>query len=87
MSCVRTQHLWRCDGCGKEAWLGHGEWAEPATPRHWRQALGFVFHACSARCVERVDKAEGNGRQFIWLGAEVKRWPNMKRRAGANGAA
>lgn len=78
MTCARTWHLWRCDGCGKEQQLEHGEWAEPALPEGWFATLGWGLHACSEACRETIQtkhRAE-TGKVFIfieWREQEVAR--------------
>lgn len=76
MSCVRTLHTWRCDGCGAEKKLAHGEWAEPRIPAGWAQVIGYGLHACSVECREKVDNAHADesDRRFLWRDPET---PNL----------
>ncbi len=74
MSCPKSWHLWRCDGCGKEEQREHGEWAEPAIPSGWRATLGWGVHACSAACQDSIQakhQAE-TGKLYLFLDADER---------------
>jgi hypothetical protein len=69
MTCVRTWHAWRCDGCGVEMNWEHGETAEAELPPGWRATLGWGVHACAAVCQEKIQTAHRalDGKLYIFL--------------------
>jgi hypothetical protein len=69
MSRAKTWHLWRCDGCGMEKQLPHGDWAEPQLPVDWFQSIGWDKHACSEGCLDAIQTAHQreSGKRYIFL--------------------
>lgn len=69
MTCAKSWHRWRCDGCGREETIRHGEEGWPDIPPGWMATLGWGYHACSVTCREQIQAKhqEEFGKVFIFL--------------------